>query len=67
LIKGERRIAVEFKSSTTPKVSKGFVNSVQDLGIEERFIIAPLEGQYPVKNGITVSGLLEFLLYIGEA
>ncbi len=62
LIKGSRRIAVEFKSSTTPKVSKGFLNSVHDLDITERFIVAPIEGQYPIKNGIVVSGLLEFLL-----
>lgn len=64
LIKGKRRIAVEFKSNTAPKVSKGFLNSVHDLDIKERFIVTPIEGQYPVKNGIVVSGIGEFLLSV---
>ncbi len=64
LIKGKRRIAVEFKSNTAPKVSKGFFNSVHDLDIKERFIVAPIERQYPIKNGIVVSEIGEFLRLI---
>ncbi len=64
LVKGKRRIAVEFKSSSTPKISKGFLLSVQDLDIKERWIVAPIDDLYPLKNNIYVSGLSKFLSYL---
>ncbi len=60
LVKGNRRIAIEFKSSTAPSVSKGFLNSVHDLGITERWVIAPIDDQYPGKHNILISGLQSF-------
>lgn len=64
LVKGNRRVAVEFKSGSAPKISKGFLLSVEDLEIKDRWIVAPMDGQYPVKNNISVSGLSEFLSFM---
>jgi len=54
LEKGLRRIAIEFKASMAPKATRGLHQSMQDLGIAEAYIVAPLpeETSYPIKNGI---------------
>jgi len=47
LQKGEQLIAVECKASTAPEVSAGFYRALDDLGLDEGFIVAPL----PQRNG----------------
>ncbi|HMV41268.1 MAG TPA: ATP-binding protein [Leptospiraceae bacterium] len=61
LTKGQRKIAVEFKISTAPKVEKGFWISLQDLEIDEAFIICPIQDSYPIEKNVSVSGLKTFL------
>lgn len=63
LEKGIKRIAVEFKSSRAPVVTKGFWNALEDLHIKEAWIIAPVDGSYPVKEGVNVSGLANFIYH----
>ncbi|MBN2681723.1 MAG: ATP-binding protein [Bacteroidales bacterium] len=62
LAKGNKRIAIEFKTSISPSVSKGFWNSLEDLNIDNAFIIAPVTQSYPYKNGVWVYPIEEFLL-----
>ena len=45
----------------SPQLSRGFWNSMEDLGIEEAWVIAPVEGHYPVADNVTVSNLEFFL------
>jgi len=64
LEKGRNRIAVEFKSSKAPTVSRGFWNAIEDLKIKEAWIVAPVKGVYPLKPGVNVSGLVQFIQHV---
>jgi predicted AAA+ superfamily ATPase len=59
--RGIRRIAVECKASTAPSPARGFYNAIGDLGIDQAWIIAPVEDPYPVRDNVTVSPLPYFL------
>ena len=59
LARGSRKIAFEFKASTTPHVTKGFWNGIKDLNIEQAWIIAPIDDGYPLKDNVRVSPLSE--------
>ena len=59
LIRGNRRVAFEFKASTTPHVTKGFWNGLRDLDIEQALIIAPINESYPIRANVRVSPLSE--------
>lgn len=61
LEKGQKRLAVECKASAAPEVAKGFWNALQDLEIDEAWIIAPIKESYPLKKGVTVVSLVDFL------
>ena len=41
--------AVELKSSTVPRVTKGFWNAVEDIAPGEAFVVAPVKDSYPLK------------------
>lgn len=61
LEKGSRRVAVECKASSAPVLNKGFWNALDDLEIEEAWIIAPVKDVYPIKNKVKVVSLDLFL------
>ena len=61
LEKGNRRIAVECKASSSPSPAKGFWNAIRDLGLEEVWIIAPVKEAYPIEKNVTVSPLGYFI------
>jgi len=61
LERGQQRIAIECKMSSAPKVTQGFWNALEDLGIGEAWIIAPVKESYPLGKGVTVMSLSEFL------
>ncbi len=61
LEKGSRRVAVECKASSAPVLNKGFWNALNDLEIEEAWIIAPVKDVYPIKNKVKVVSLDLFL------
>lgn len=54
LTKGQRRIAIEIKSSTSPKVSKRFWNSIESIAPEKTVVIAPVEHEYPIAKQVMV-------------
>ena len=54
---GSPEILVEIKFSATPKVSKGFHISRQDLGTKRQFIICPVKRAYPLSPDIEVIGI----------
>ncbi|HWN44009.1 MAG TPA: ATP-binding protein [Thermoanaerobaculia bacterium] len=57
LERGRRRIAVECKVSTAPTVSRGFWSALEDLGIDEAWVIAPVAEPYPLREGVNVAPL----------
>ncbi len=61
LVRGQRKLAFEFKVSAAPKVSKGFWNGLRDLEIERAWIIAPVREPYPIHEKVTVSPLSDVL------
>jgi predicted AAA+ superfamily ATPase len=58
---GDRRIAIECKASSSPDVGKGFYQALEDLEVTEAYVIAPVERNYPIKNGVQVCNLSWFL------
>jgi hypothetical protein len=57
LERGRRRIGVECKVSTAPTVGKGFWQALDDLGIREAFVVAPVEESYAIERRVTVAPL----------
>ena len=61
LEKGRKRIAIECKLSAAPEVGQGFWSALADLEINEAWIIAPVKQSYPLKKGVTVAPLIDFI------
>jgi uncharacterized protein len=57
LERGRRRIGIECKASTAPVVTRGFWSALDDLGIDEAWIVAPVDAPYPIRSGVTVTPL----------
>jgi predicted AAA+ superfamily ATPase len=52
-------IGFEIKRSSAPKVEHGFYIACDDLKLEHRFIVAPVNEAYPIKGGAIVLSPLE--------
>jgi hypothetical protein len=61
LTRGRTRVAVECKASAAPTVSRGFHRTLDDLGADEGWLIAPVRERYPLAGGIQVAPLEAFL------
>lgn len=61
LEKGRKRLAIECKASSAPRVDKGFWQALSDLQIQEAWIIAPVRETYPIEKRVTVSPLWDFI------
>ena len=61
LVKGSKKMGIEFKASMAPKLTKGFWNALEDLGIEQAYVISPVQECYPIHKNVQVSDLETFL------
>ena len=61
LRRGQRTLAFELKSSTVPRVSKGFWKAMDDISPDEAYVVAPVKESYPIRGGVVVSPLQEIL------
>lgn len=62
LVRAEKPIsAIEIKYSSSPKVSRGFHSSCEDLGISDKVVITPSADTYPLKNGVMVYSIVNYL------
>jgi predicted AAA+ superfamily ATPase len=61
LRRGRRTLAFELKSSSVPRVSKGFWNALDDISPDEAYVVAPVKESYPMKGGVMVSPLQEII------
>ena len=59
--KGNRVVAIEIKTSKAPKIEKGFWSAVEDIQATEKYVIAQVDSKYPIKNGVVVMNLNQFL------
>ena len=50
----DRRIGVEVKLSTAPKVSRGFWQACEDLGLANAYVVAPVLEAYPLAANVEV-------------
>lgn len=60
LTKGMQKIAVEIKSSTSPKLQKNFWNCIDDISPDRTVVIAPVDSSYPISDQVMVMPLDEF-------
>jgi len=54
---GQRRIGVECKLSTAPAPARGFWTALEDLGIREAYVVAVVENEYPLREGVRATSL----------
>ena len=57
LEKGQKRIGFEFKASKSPKPSRGFWQAIEDLSIDQSYVVAPVDGPYLLKKDTKVLSL----------
>ena len=59
LVKGNKKIAFEFKVGDAPKPTRGFWNAVEDIKPEITFIVSPLADEYPISENVWGIGINE--------
>lgn len=64
LEKGSRKLAIEFKASSAPNLTKGIYQALNDLSIEKLWVIAPTVDSYALNERINISPLNNFLQQI---
>ena len=47
---GSRKIAFEVKFSSAPKVTKGFWQACDDVGVDAAYVVAPVQTGWPMKS-----------------
>ena len=63
LTKGNKKLAIEYKVSSAPKVTKGFWSAVNDLSPDSVWIISPIEETYSIEKNVTISSLKNFIQF----
>ena len=58
---GNRIACIEIKLSNAPPISKGFYQSIEDIGPEFKYVICPHTEKYERSGGIIVCSLIDFL------
>ena len=58
---GKPEIAIEIKYTSTPKLTKGFLNSIEDLNTKNNFIITPDTDSFLIRENVEVCSLTSFL------
>ena len=61
LQKGDKKIAIEIKSSQAPTLSRGFFEAVKIIKPNKALVIAPVDKPYPIKEDIWVYDLMTFI------
>jgi len=59
LVKGNRKIAFEFKVADAPKPTKGFWIALEDVKPEITFVVSPLADEYPISENVWGIGMQE--------
>jgi len=57
----EVKYGIEIKYTSSPKVTKGFITAIEDLKIDNSFIVTPYADDYLIKEDIRVCSLKTFI------
>lgn len=52
---GNKKYGFEIKFSSAPKVTKGFWQACQDVGVQHAYILAPVQQGWPLKSAVSHS------------
>lgn len=63
---GRRKLGFEVKFSSAPKVTKGFWQACDDVGVEAAFIVAPVETGWVVQDKVEVIGVMDIAQRLGR-
>ncbi len=66
LRRGRRVLAFELKSSTVPRVNKGFWSALEDISPDDAYVVAPVKETYPIKHGVKVTPLLDIIAMLNN-
>ncbi len=62
LVRGIRPVAcVEIKLNNAPSLSKGYYQSIEDVGTKKNYVVVPDVEEYRTKEGVVICGLQTFL------
>ena len=62
LVRGNRKIAIECKASSSPQLTKGWWDALNDINPDNTFVIAPISGSaYQINKQVTVASLMDSL------
>jgi len=61
LERGTKKVAIECKASTSPQVSAGFYNALEDLGLKKAYIVSPVTDSYPINETVDVIPLNQLM------
>lgn len=56
---GRRKLGFEVKFSSSPKVTKGFWQACEDVGVDAAYIVAPVEAGWVVQDKVEVISVLD--------
>lgn len=56
---GGRKTGVEIKFSSAPKVTKGFWQACEDVGVHRAYVLAPVRDAWPMADNVEVRSPLE--------
>jgi uncharacterized protein len=63
LTKGMKKIAFECKASTSPSVAKGTYLALEDLDIDDLFVVAPVKEAFYMSKNVIVGNVLDAIEY----
>ena len=62
LVRGNKKIAIECKASSSPQLTKGWWDALNDINPDNAFVIAPISGSaYLINKQVTVASLMDSL------
>jgi len=62
LVRGNKKIAIECKASSSPQLTKGWWDALNDINPDKTFVIAPISGSaYQINKQVTVASLMDSL------
>ncbi len=64
LERGQRKLAIECKASSAPTVTRGFWQSLDDLQIDQAYVVAPVDQAYPLKPNVEVCPLRDLVKHL---
>ena len=63
---GQRKLGFEVKFSSAPKVTKGFWQACEDVGVDAACIVAPVQAGWPVQDKVDVIAVTDIPKRLGD-